>query len=143
DEPYRQGSSGEGSTFNLRSRILSSLVPDLRQWLADQLPEYMIPAHFVLLDSFPLTPNGKINRKALPVPDAKAGASERYVAPRTSTEEQIAAIWAKVLRIEQAGVNDDFFALGGHSLLATQVISHIRQWSGVELPLRVIFESPT
>ena len=131
------------ATNPLRSRMLANLVPDLRKWLGGGLPEYMIPAHFVLLDSFPLTPNGKINRKALPAPDAKLGSGERYVAPRTPAEEQIAAIWAKVLRIEQVGVNDDFFALGGHSLLATQVISHVRQWAGVELPLRFLFEAPT
>jgi len=130
-------------TNPLRSRMLANLVPDLRSWLSKQLPEYMIPAHFVLLDAFPLTPNGKINRKALRAPDARTGASDRYVAPRNPVEEKIASIWANVLRVERVGINDDFFALGGHSLLATQVISHIRQWAGVELPLRYLFEAPT
>lgn len=131
------------ATNPLRSRMLANLVPDLRKWLGDRLPEYMVPGHFVLLDSFPLTPNGKINRKALPAPDAKVGSGEKYVAPRTPAEEQIAAIWKQVLRLDTVGVFDNFFALGGHSLLATQVISRLRQSAGADLPLRIMFETPT
>src|SRR5947207_1201580 len=114
----------------------------LRAHLKQSLPEFMIPSAFVVLDAFPLNPNGKIDRKSLPVPEY-VGQTEQYVAPRNSTEEQLAAIWAKVLRLEKVGAHDEFFALGGHSLLATQVVSRVRQSFGVELPLRALFEAPT
>jgi len=132
------------ATNPLRSRLLRDLVPDLRLWLDDKLPEYMVPAHFVLLDSLPLSPNGKVDRKALPAPE-QAGAEERgtYIAPRTPAEEILAAIWADVLRLERVGITDDFFELGGHSLNATQVASRVRDAFHVEMPLRTMFESPT
>src|SRR5205823_5628895 len=114
----------------------------LRAHLKQSLPEFMIPSAFVVLDAFPLSPNGKIDRKSLPVPEY-VGQTEQYVPPRNSTEEQLAAIWAKVLRLEKVGAHDEFFALGGHSLLATQVVSRVRQSFGVELPLRALFEAPT
>ncbi len=114
----------------------------LRTALKQRLPEYMVPTAFVPLDAFPLTPNGKVDRGALPAPDgASSGAT--YEAPATPTEEQLAAIWAEVLRVEKVGRHDDFFALGGHSLLATQVVSRVRGLAGVEVPLRELFESPT
>jgi acyl carrier protein len=115
---------------------------DVRNHLKQSLPDFMIPSAFVVLDAFPLTPNGKIDRKALPIPEY-AHQTATYVAPRNSVEEQIADIWAKVLRIRQVGATDDFFALGGHSLLATQVVSRIRQSLKVEVPLRALFEAPT
>ncbi len=115
----------------------------LREHLKQSLPEFMIPSAFVALDSFPLTPNGKVNRKALPAPERKAEGEDDYIAPRTPLEEAVAAIWAKVLRLERVSVTDDFFALGGHSLLATQVISRVRQSLGADLPLRAMFESST
>ncbi len=115
---------------------------DLRAHLKRSLPEFMLPSAFVVLAAFPLTPNGKINRKALPVPEYK-GESEKYTAPRTPIEEVVAGIWAEVLRLQQVGIHDDFFALGGHSLLATQVISRVRQACRTELPLRALFEAPT
>ena len=114
----------------------------LRNHLKQSLPEFMLPSTFMALESFPLTPNGKINRKALPAPEYKADA-EKYTAPRTPIEEVVAGIWAEVLRVQQVGVHDDFFALGGHSLLATQVISRVRQACKTELPLRALFEAPT
>nr|WP_301542280.1 non-ribosomal peptide synthetase [Pyxidicoccus fallax] len=115
----------------------------LRAFLQQRLPEYMVPPVFVPLDAFPLTPNGKVDRGALPAPDASALTSATYAAPRTSTELLLASIWAQVLHVEKVGRNDDFFALGGHSLLATQVVARIRSSFNVELPLRALFEAPT
>jgi amino acid adenylation domain-containing protein len=114
----------------------------LRDHLKQSLPEFMIPSAFVALDAFPLSPNGKIDRKKLPAPEYKQPV-EGYTAPRTPIEELIAGTWAEVLRVPQVGIHDDFFVLGGHSLLATQVVSRVRQACGVELPLRSLFEAPT
>ena len=120
------------------------LEVDLKTVLIKQLPEYMRPSEFILLDVFPLTPNGKIDRSALPRPDhSRPELKGAYVTPRTDIEKVLAGIWADVLRREKVGVNDNFFELGGHSLLATQVISRIRAHLKLELPLRKMFESPT
>lgn len=110
--------------------------------LKRSLPDYMIPAAFVYLEAFPLTPNHKIDRKALTAPDYKKNIGENYIAPRNTFEEKIAAIWAEVLDLEKISADADFFALGGHSLSAAQVISRLRQTFGVEIPLKAIFESP-
>jgi amino acid adenylation domain-containing protein len=120
------------------------LVDELREYLKERLPHYMIPSAFVTLDALPLTPHGKLDRKALPAPEldaTKAGA--RFVAPRSALEEMIADIWSEILGVRQVGVESNFFDLGGHSLLATRVVSRLRERCGVELPLRVLFESPT
>jgi amino acid adenylation domain-containing protein len=114
----------------------------LREHLRGSLPEYMVPAAFVVLEALPLTPNGKLDRKALPAPDLTP-AEERYVAPRTPTEEVLAGIWAAVLGIERVGTRDDFFALGGHSLLATRVMARVGSVLGIEIPLRALFEAAT
>ena len=114
----------------------------LADHLKQSLPEYMVPSAFVGLSAFPLTSNGKIDRKALPAPEYQQKSSERYVAPRTPMEEKVAAIWAEVLRLERVGATDDFFAIGGHSLLAAQVISRLRQTLEIEIPLKAMFESP-
>jgi amino acid adenylation domain-containing protein len=112
--------------------------------LKERLPGYMIPSAFVTLSEMPLTPNGKIDRKALPAPDYRRRALEHaFVAPRTPLEEELVKIWAEVLRLPQVGVNDNFFDLGGHSLSAIQVISRMREVAQVELPLRSFFEGPT
>lgn len=119
---------------------------DLRGFLQPTLPEYMLPAAFVLLDSLPLTPHGKVDRKGLPAPDAAPAFLEgqpEYVSPRDATEELLANIWAEVLKIPSPGIHDGFFALGGHSLLAMQVVWRIRRVLNVEVPLRHIFEHPT
>ena len=119
---------------------------ELRRFLKEKLPDYMVPAAFVELEELPLTPNGKVDRRALPAPDlSRSGLKECFVAPRTATEEVLAGIWAEVLGIERGhvGIYNSFFELGGHSLLATQVASRIRQAFQVELPLRSFFEEPT
>ncbi|MCP3144587.1 amino acid adenylation domain-containing protein [Pyxidicoccus sp. QH1ED-7-1] len=116
---------------------------DLKDFLRQKLPEYMVPSALVCLESLPLTPNGKMDRKALPPPDSAAGTAATWVAPRTPTEQVLAGLMARVLRVERVGAEDNFFALGGHSLLATQLVSQVRSELGVELPLRALFEAPT
>ncbi|MBW4594952.1 MAG: amino acid adenylation domain-containing protein [Brasilonema angustatum HA4187-MV1] len=133
-------------------RLVAYVVPkkeqsltaaQLRQFLTDQLPAYMVPNTFVLLESLPLTANGKVDRRALPTPDLNSQASDQYVAPRTPVEETLAQIWAQVLKVEQVGVYDNFFELGGHSLLATQLVSRIRDRFKVQLRLRELFNAAT
>jgi amino acid adenylation domain-containing protein len=119
-------------------------VNKLRNGLKERLPEYMVPSAFVLLDEIPLTPNGKVNHRALPeVESARLEGEREYAAPRTATEEVVAAIWANVLGLQRVSLFDNFFDLGGHSLLATKVVSQTKQTFKLEVPLRAIFESPT
>jgi len=116
----------------------------VRHFLAQKLPSYMIPSALMVLDKLPLTPNGKINRRALPAPDwSQRHPEQTYIAPRTPFEEVIAGIWTQVLGVQPVGIEDNFFDLGGHSLSATQVISRLRNVFHLELPLRTLFESPT
>ena len=113
----------------------------LRKFLKERLPDYMIPAIFIFLDQLPLNSNGKVDQKALPLPDrTRPEMEEGYVAPRTPTEEVLAGIWAELLRVERVGVYDDFFDLGGHSLMATQIISRVREAFQVEISLRTFFQ---
>jgi acyl-coenzyme A synthetase/AMP-(fatty) acid ligase/acyl carrier protein len=116
---------------------------ELRAHLRERLPEYMVPSAFVFLDALPLNANGKVDRKALPKPEAPASDSEAYVAPRTPIEETLMALWSEVLGLERVGINDSFFNLGGHSLLAMQLITRVREAFGVELPLAQLFDEPT
>jgi amino acid adenylation domain-containing protein len=119
-------------------------IEELSHHLKRRLPDYMIPSAFVLLDQMPLTSNGKLDRKALPLPESVVqDETSGYTSPRTGVEQVIASIWATLLRRERVGVEDNFFTLGGHSLLATQVLSRVRELLQVKLPLRVLFESPT
>jgi amino acid adenylation domain-containing protein len=122
----------------------SQLVTELRSWLRERLPEYFMPALFVVLDKLPLTPNGKIDRRALPAPEyIPQLAEETLILPRTPEEERVAEIWADVLDIKPIGMEANFFDLGGHSLLATRIITRIREACSVNVPLRVMFDSPT
>lgn len=117
---------------------------ELRNFLKQHLPDYMVPAVFIPLEKLPLTPSGKIDRRALPEPDiVRSDMNATYVAPRNSTEQRIAEIWQQVLKLERLGIHDNFFDLGGHSLLATQVLSRLRLSLDVDLPLRTFFEVPT
>jgi hypothetical protein len=116
---------------------------ELRKWLLARLPEYMVPAAIVALEQFPLSSNGKVDRKRLPAPIYLDQSKKEARGAATLTEEIIAGIWAEVLRLPRISVEDDFFALGGHSLLATQVISRIKSAFQTEVALRVLFESPT
>jgi amino acid adenylation domain-containing protein len=121
-----------------------TLVADLRSWLRERLPEYFMPALFVVLEKLPLTPNGKIDRRALPAPEyVPQLAEETLILPRTPEEERVAEIWADVLEIKPIGMKANFFDLGGHSLLATRIITRIREAFSVDVPLRVMFDSPT
>ena len=112
--------------------------------MRNSLPEPMIPSAFVVLEAFPLTPNGKVDRDALPAPEGVLAPRDAVGAPpRGPVEETVASIWAAVLGLDRVGVHDSFFDIGGHSLLATQVISRLREAFGVEIPLRALFEAPT
>ncbi len=118
-------------------------VNELRSKLARRLPSYMIPSYFVQVEAMPLTPSGKIDRKALPAPEGKIQTGMEYTAPRTPTEIRLSAIWSGILEVDQVGIHDNFFDLGGHSLRATTLISRIYKVLHVELPLRDVFQYPT
>ncbi|WP_328718081.1 amino acid adenylation domain-containing protein [Streptomyces sp. NBC_00247] len=134
-------------------RLVAYLVPtdgtapaaaELRRALARDLPEHMVPARYVTLERIPLTPNGKVDRKALPAPQgARPDLSTAYAEPRTPTQVAVAGIWAELLGVDPVGVDDDFFELGGHSLLAARVAARLRRDLGVEVPHRTLFEAPT
>ena len=126
-----------------QAKLARALLPVLRAYLRERVPDYLVPAAFVLLSRLPLTVNGKVDRRALPLPvDSSAGAQAAYAPPRDPEEEILAEIFADLLGLPRVGVNDNFFELGGHSLLATQVVTRVRHIFGVELPLAAIFELP-
>ncbi len=130
-------------------RLVGYVVPEggapapaeLRGWLGERLPEYMVPGAIVVLDALPTTATGKVDRRALPAPEA-GGSTEGYLAPRTPVEEVLAGIWSELLGVERVGAHDDFFGLGGHSLLATRVAARVREVLHVDLPLRALFDAP-
>jgi aryl carrier-like protein len=115
----------------------------LREHLRAGLPEYMVPAAFVTMEALPLSPNGKVDRKALPAPEAKRDEAVAFVAPRDETERAIAAIWREALGVEQVGVDDNFFDLGGHSLLLVRVHGRIREALGAQVTVVELFQHPT
>ncbi|MBO3462193.1 non-ribosomal peptide synthetase [Aetokthonos hydrillicola Thurmond2011] len=125
---------------NSKSDAIST---ELRSFLKQTLPEYMIPSAFVSLEKIPLTPNGKLDRRTLPAPDFHQSLTVSYVPPQTPTQEVLAHLWAQVLGMEKVGIHNNFFELGGHSLLATQLISRLQTEFCIQLSLRRLFESPT
>jgi acyl carrier protein len=144
---------GRGKKTSGSKRLIAYVVPnnghsptsdDLRGYLHQQLPDYMVPSSFITLDSMPLTHNGKVDRDALPAPTgARPELRESFVGPRSPVEQKLADIYSEVLRLDRVGIHDNFFDLGGHSLLATQVISRIQAAFQVRLPLRTMFEAST
>ncbi|HEX3253018.1 MAG TPA: amino acid adenylation domain-containing protein, partial [Pyrinomonadaceae bacterium] len=142
--------NGEGELRRLVAYVVAKdeaaelTMTAMRNYLQEKLPDYMIPTALVQLSELPMTPNGKVDRRALPEPELDRGSlGTEYAAPVTAVEEILVNIWSEVLGMEQVGTHDNFFDLGGHSLLATQVISRVRQAFSIELPLRALFEAPT
>ncbi len=128
----------------LRGKQARQFGPQLRTFLKERLPEHMVPASFVILDELPLLPNGKLDRRALPAPEAvRPDLPQDFVAPSTSVEQSLAGVWSDLLGLPQIGIHDNFFDLGGHSLLTTQLISRVRELFKVDLPLRQVFQQPT
>jgi amino acid adenylation domain-containing protein/FkbM family methyltransferase len=119
------------------------LVADLKRLAREKLPDFMVPADFVVLESLPLSPSGKVDRRALPAPERGPEEGRDIEPPHNPVEEVLASIWAEVLGVEEIGVHDNFFDLGGHSLLANQVVARLRNVFRTELPLRSFFASPT
>jgi amino acid adenylation domain-containing protein len=134
-------------------RLVAYMIPanpenfslaEVRQWLDRQLPDYMVPSGFVPLDQFPLTPNGKVDRQALPAPDRRANQEDTVIVPsRTPTEQIIVELWQDILKLDQVSIHDNFFALGGHSLLAVQLMTKLKPALAVKLSLQTLLEAPT
>ncbi|MCG3148786.1 MAG: Linear gramicidin synthase subunit D [Verrucomicrobiae bacterium] len=125
--------------------LLGTETPEseLRAFLKERVPDYMVPAAFVWLEKYPLTPNGKVDRKALPAPAVTAVTGTEYVAPRTEWERQLVAVWERIFNRQRIGVRDNFFELGGHSLLALRLMAKVEQLAGAEVPLLTLFQAPT
>jgi len=151
DDASGQAISGQGmpgqkrlvAYFQARDPQRQIAVEALRAELATGLPDYMLPSAYVRLDDWPMTPNGKIDRKALPAPRDDAFAVRAYVAPRTPIETAFAQLWSELLDVEKVGIRDNFFELGGHSLLATRLMAATQDALGVDLSLRDLFDAPT
>lgn len=138
-KPWSAYVNNPGQTQNT-----SNFIPQLRAFLSEDLPDYMIPSDFVCLDALPLTPNGKVDRRALPEPNRfRPMLAQEFVAPATEIEVKLAQIWVQVLGIEPIGIHDNFFELGGHSLLTVQLLAQIKNTFQVELPLLCLFQAPT
>ena len=142
----RSDSPGDKSltAYIVPAQTTAPTIADLRHFLKQQLPDYMVPSVYVILDALPLLPNGKVDRRALPASEGlRLDLEAEYVAPRTLVEEMLAKIWAEVLGLEKVGIDDNFFDLGGHSLKATRVLSRVQEAFQVELLLHSFFEEPT
>jgi amino acid adenylation domain-containing protein len=149
----RDDTDADSAAVRAGKRLVAYIVPrpganpkidELRSFAKRKLPKHMVPAAFLILDALPLSPSGKVDRKALPAPDQSRPELEgSYAAPRSPVEEMIAEIWAEILNLSTVGIHDNFFDLGGHSLLATQAISRVCQALKLDIPLRVLFERPT
>jgi acyl carrier protein len=124
---------------------MSASINTLQEWLAERLPDYMIPVAFVHLDTLPVTANGKVDRAALPAPDASNILQREDITAKPSTpiEERLVEIVASLLDLEQVGIDDNFFLLGGTSMMGTQLIMSVAETFGIDLPLRTLFEMPT
>ncbi|WP_442938107.1 amino acid adenylation domain-containing protein [Nostoc sp.] len=118
-------------------------ISELRHFLKAKLPEYMVPNAFVMLEEMPLTPNGKVDRRALRVPDLHSSNSDKFVAPRNQLELQLTQIWSKILKVDKVGVQDNFFDLGGHSLLTPYLMAQIKQQFGKNIPIASLYQNPT
>ncbi|RUT04340.1 non-ribosomal peptide synthetase [Dulcicalothrix desertica PCC 7102] len=136
--------SSEFRRHNLHSTPINELLKELRNFGKQHLPEYMVPSAFVLLKTLPRTPNGKVDRQALPaLVQTHLDLEAQYMAPRTSLEKQLASIWANLLGLEKVGIHDNFFELGGHSLLITQLLAQVRKAFQINLSISSLFEVPT
>ncbi len=148
-QPYPvEGEGVSESNRNLIAYFVSNTekpsAPELRSFLSQRLPEYMIPSAFVVLEALPLTLNGKIDRSKLPPPDrARQEIDQRFVEPLSENEELVAQIWREVLKLDKIGIHDNFFELGGHSLLATQVAARLSDAFNREIPLKTLFDAPS
>jgi amino acid adenylation domain-containing protein len=142
EPPARESSIDRLAAYYVSDKPLT--VAEVRTYLAQALPDYMVPPYVVWLEKLPLTANGKVDRKALPTPTQEhMQAAQAFVRPQTETEQALAVIWSEVLKVDHIGANDDFFDLGGHSLLAIRAVSLIRDVFGVDIPLQMLFEHPT
>src|SRR5262249_38952800 len=126
----------------LENGLRQQLIPQLRDYLKERLPEYMVPSAWMMLKQLPLTTNGKLDRRALPAPHSRPEEFGEYVAPRTELERTLADIWAQVLRVDQVGIRDNFFELGGHSLLIVKMLARLRE-IGLSAQVRNVYASAT
>lgn len=145
EDQHQNRAEKEMISTPLKAKLSNRMIPELRKYLEERLPSFMIPSKFIFIDKLPLTSNGKIDLKALPSPNFYSSAERGdYVGPRTWTEERLATIWGETIGLEKVGIHDNFFELGGHSLLATQLIFKVRKaFEQEDLPLRLLFEKPT
>ena len=139
----RENADGQSDLYAYFTMEQSLPISQLKEKLADQIPSYMIPSYFIQLEKLPLTSNGKVNRRALPMPEAGLQTGIDYVAPRTSMEEQLVCIWQDVLKVKEIGVKDNFFDLGGHSLRGMTLIAKIHKQFSKNISLREVFQCPT
>jgi acyl carrier protein len=138
-----KGGDKQLTTYVALKDIGTVAAKQLKEFLKERLPEYMLPVSFVVLDALPLTTTGKVDRNALPIDQIGVEVKENYLASRTALEQVLANIFSEILSVERVGANDSFFDLGGHSLLATQVLSRVREAFHLEVPLRKLFKAPT